>query len=63
VLQGGVGAKDGMIGLNNNSGKLGAGSWEIQKLQLGLLPIINRKLLHQLEGEPRGNPPAKALEN
>ena len=56
-----MGGKDGIIGLNHSSGNLGG--WVNRELQLGLLSIINRELLHYQGGEPRASSPTKAVEN
>lgn len=49
--QGGVGGKDGVVGLNCGCGN--SKRWVNTELHLGLLGIINRKMFHRQRGEPR----------
>ena len=61
VLQGGVGAQDGVVGLHHSGGHLG--SWVDRKLQLGLLAVVDRQTLHQQGGETRAGATPEAVEN
>ena len=56
-----MGGEDRIVGLNYSYRNLGG--CVNGELQLGLLPVINREMLHQQGGEPRANFPTKVMEN
>ena len=60
VLQGGMGGKDGVVGLYNSCGNLG--SRVDSKLQLGLLAIVNGETLHQQGSETRSGTTTEGVE-
>merc|ERR1719336_2871455 len=51
VLEGGVRAQSGVVGLDHSGGNLG--SWVDAELKLGLLAIVDGETLHQERCEPR----------
>ena len=60
MLESGVGGQDGVVGLNNSGGHLRSGI--DGKLQLGLLPVVHGKSLHQQSGESRSSSSSKGVE-
>lgn len=61
MLEGGVGGKDRVVGLDNR----GSGLWRRvdDELQLALLAIIDRKTLHQQSTEARTSTTTEGVEN
>ena len=60
MLESGVGGQDGVVGLNNSGGDLR--SRIDGKLQLGLLPVVHGKSLHEKGRESRSSSTSKGVE-
>ena len=60
MLKSGVGGQDGVVGLNNSGGDLRSGI--DGKLQLGLLPVVHGKTLHEKGRKSRSSSSSKGVE-
>ena len=60
MLESGVGGQDGVVGLNNSGGDLRSGI--DGKLQLGLLPVVHGKSLHEKGRKSRSSSSSKGVE-
>merc|ERR1719205_215874 len=61
VLEGGVRAQRGVVGLNHGGGDLG--SWVDAELKLGLLAVVDGEALHQERCEPRPSSTTERVED
>merc|ERR1719443_695549 len=61
MLQGGMGTQGRVVGLHNGSCNLGSGV--DGEFELGFLPIVHRKTLHQERSETRASSTSKGMEN